>query len=143
MQTDAPVATTEPDRPAPRPGPLPLPRLLGVVAVAELAALVTWGVARRVGVPMVADRGGGPVPVAVADVLVATLVVGLAAWCVHGLLRRWRRATAWPRIASTVVALSILGPAFQADGSSAVGLVALHVVVGAVLVVGPTRAVAR
>jgi Family of unknown function (DUF6069) len=51
----------------------------------------------------------------------------------HG---RW-----WPFIGSTALAISMLGPSYLADGSSAVSLICLHVVVGVVLITGFMRAV--
>jgi hypothetical protein len=68
----------------------------------------------------------------------SSLAAGLAAWGVHALLARWRRARWWPFIGSTALAISITGPSYLADGISAVALICLHVIVGVVLIAGFT-----
>ena len=47
----------------------------------------------------------------------------------------------WPFIGSTALAISMIGPSYLADGSSAVSLICMHVVVGVVLITGFMRAV--
>lgn len=123
--------------------PLPFTSAALVIVAAEAAALATWVIVQLAGVDPVADRGGQAVPVTIGDVGVAALVAGLAAWAVRELMRRRGRATWWPLVGSTLLAVSILGPAYQADGASAVALIGLHVIVGAVLIVGLARLGAR
>jgi hypothetical protein len=118
---------------------------LAVVAAAVAAALVAWAVIRLVGVDLTLKDGttaaGGQVgPV---DVLLASLAAGLAAWGVYALLAQWRRTRWWPYVGSTALAISITGPSYLADGISAVALICLHVIVGAVLIMGFMRFVPR
>ena len=114
---------------------------LAVVAAGMAAGLVVWAVVRLLGVDLTVESGSGTTQVDVVDVLLTSLVVGLAAWGVFALLLRWRRARWWPFVGSTALAISIIGPSYLADGSSAVSLICMHVVVGVVLIMGFMRAV--
>jgi hypothetical protein len=119
---------------------------LAVVAAAVAAALAAWAVIRLVGVDLTLKDGAGTSAggqVGAVDVLLVSLVAGLAAWGLFALLAHWRRARWWPFIGSTALAVSITGPSYLADGISAVALICLHVVVGAVLIMGFTRLVPR
>ena len=73
------------------------------------------------------------------DVLLASLVAGLAAWAVYALLARTGHPRWWPFVASTALAISITGPSYLADGIAAVALICLHVAVGVVLIAGFVR----
>jgi hypothetical protein len=114
---------------------------LAVVAAGMAAGLVVWAVVRLLGVDLTVESGSGTTQVDVVDVLVTTLVVGLAAWGVFALLLRRRRARWWPFVGSTALAISIIGPSYLADGSSAISLICMHVIVGVVLITGFMRAV--
>jgi hypothetical protein len=107
-----------------------------VIAVAVVVALVVWALVRLLGVDLVASRGGETAPVTVVDVLVATIVAGMAAWAVNAMLRRGGRLRWWPFVGSTALAISVIGPSWLADGASAVALICMHVAVGAVLIAG-------
>ena len=39
-------------------------------------------------------------------------------------------------MASTALAISVLGPSYQSDGAAAVALIAMHLAVGAILIRG-------
>jgi hypothetical protein len=95
---------------------------LAVVAAAVAAALVAWAVIRLVGVELTLKDGASSAGsrVDAVDVLLTSLVAGLAAWGVYALLAHWRRARWWPFIGSTALAVSITGPSYLADGTSAV-----------------------
>jgi hypothetical protein len=118
---------------------------LAVVAAAVAAALVAWAVIRLVGVELTLKDGASSAGsrVDAVDVLLTSLVAGLAAWGVYALLAHWRRARWWPFIGSTALAVSITGPSYLADGISAVSLICLHILVGVVLITGFMRAVPR
>ena len=112
-------------------------RATGIIAVAVAAALVIWAVARLLGVDVEVEFGGEIRQVGPADILVTTVVVGLAAWVVYSLLARTpRTARWWPYVASTALAISVLGPSYQSDGAAAVALIAMHLAVGAILIRG-------
>ena len=116
--------------------PVPATRATMVIAVAGTVALGTWGLIRLMGVEMVADRGGAMTPVMAVDVAVAAGLFGLLAWLVQAGLRRSGRAAWWPFVGSTALSVSMTGPSYQADGASAMALMTLHLVVGAVLIAG-------
>jgi hypothetical protein len=112
-------------------------RTTGVVAVAAAAALVVWAVARLLGVDLNVELGGEVRQVGPVDVVIATVLAGLAAWVVHSILARSpRTARWWPFVGSTAIAVSMLGPSYLSDGADAVALIAMHLVVGAVLIKG-------
>jgi FtsH-binding integral membrane protein len=112
-------------------------RTTGVVAVAAAAALAIWAVARLLGVDVEVELGGETRQVGPVDILVTTIVAGLAAWVVYSLLARTPRTTRWwPFVGSTGIALSMLGPSYLSDGAAAVALIAMHLAVGAVLIKG-------
>ena len=113
---------------------------LAVVAAGMAAGLVVWAVVRLLGVDLTVESGSDTSQVTVADVLVTALIAGLLAWGVFTLLLRWRRARWWPFVGSTALAISIIGPSYLADGISAVSLICMHIIVGAVLITGFMRA---
>jgi FtsH-binding integral membrane protein len=113
---------------------------LAVVAAGMAAGLVVWAVVRLLGVELTVESGSGTTLVDVVDVLLATLVAGLAAWGVFALLLRRRRARWWPFVGSTALAVSVIGPSYLADGISAVSLICMHIIVGVVLIMGFMRA---
>jgi len=103
-------------------------RTTDVIAVAAAAALVIWGIACLLGVDVEVELGGEIRQVGPVDILVATIVAGLAAWVVYSLLARTpRTARWWPFVGSTAIA---------SDGAAAVALIAMHFAVGAVLIKG-------
>jgi Family of unknown function (DUF6069) len=111
-----------------------------VVAAAAAVALAGWAVARLVGVDLTVRVGQDPRQVGAVDVLVTTVLAGLAAWAVHLLLARQpRTARWWPFVGSTAIAISMLGPSYLADGAAAVALIGMHLAVGYVLVAGFAR----
>jgi Family of unknown function (DUF6069) len=80
---------------------------------------VIWAVVRLLGVELTVGKGPDPTQVGAVDVLLATLVAGLAAWGVHGLLARSPRTTRWwPFIGTTAIAISMTGPSYLADGAA-------------------------
>ena len=116
---------------------------LAVVAAGMATALVVWAVIRLLGVDLTVEAGSGTAQVGAVDVLLASLVAGVAAWGVYALLAQWRRARWWPFVGSTALAISMLGPSYLADGISAVSLICLHVLVAVVLIMGFARFIPR
>lgn len=89
------------------------------------------------GVDPEVDRGGELTLVTAANVVIASLFGGALAAAAHWVVsKRLGKPQWWPFIGSTAIALSMLGPSYYADGSSAVALIAMHLAVGAVLVWG-------
>jgi Family of unknown function (DUF6069) len=114
-------------------------RRIGTVALAPATALVTWAFIRLIGVDLVVSAGRGTV--GAGDVVVAALLGALAGWFVVRLLeRRTRRPRLWWAIVgSTALAVSIIGPAWLADGASAVALITLHIATAVVVINGFAR----
>jgi hypothetical protein len=110
-------------------------RLLTVTA-APSAALVAWaGITQVVGVKLSVSTGG---TVGGGSVAVVALLAGLGAWMVVRAIER-RSANprlAWGLVSSTVLAASMAGPSWTADGAAAVALMSLHFVVAAVVIPG-------
>jgi hypothetical protein len=111
-----------------------------VIAAAAVLALGLWAIARFLGVDLTVGEGHAARQVGAIDVLLATAVAGLAARAVHlVLIRRRRTARWWPFVGSTALAISVIGPSYLADGAAAVVLIGMHLVVGAVVIVGFAR----
>ena len=111
-----------------------------MLAAAAAVALAIWALAHLLGVELTVGKGNDASQVGAADVLVAVLVAGLAAWGVQKLLARRRAAGWWPFVGSTALSISIIGPTWLADGAASVVLIGMHFAVGLVLIVGFTRA---
>ena len=119
----------------------PARRTAGVVAVATVVALALWALARMLGVELTVGKGQDASLVGAADVLVAVVMAGLAAWGVQTLLARRGAAGWWPFVGSTALAISIIGPTWLADGAASVVLIGMHLAVGLVLIAGLNRTV--
>jgi hypothetical protein len=111
-------------------------RRLSTVALAPLAALAAWAVIRLVGVDLDVTAGDGTVDP--GDVCAAALTAALAGWVVVRFIERHTRRPRdwWAFIASTALALSMVGPSWLADGSSALALMTLHVMTALVVISG-------
>jgi hypothetical protein len=113
------------------------------VAAATAGALLLWVVNDPwAGIDLAVKQGDTVQPVGPVAVVVAALVAGLAAWGVLALLERTvrRPALTYRIIASVVLLLSFLGPLSGVGLSSKLVLLAMHVTVGAALIIGlPAR----
>ena len=112
-----------------------------VAVVATVAATVVWVGATVAGVDVAVRSGSGARGVGLVSVVVTALVVVEAA---AGLLRVLERRTprarrVWTEIASVVWVVSLAGPAGARTMSAGLTLAALHLVVGAVVIVGLRR----
>ncbi|MGB4864254.1 MAG: DUF6069 family protein [Tepidiformaceae bacterium] len=109
---------------------------IGVLFVAVLAAVFVWSAFRLLGVDIEANQNGDVSDVEPAAVAFAALIGGLLAWAVHAFLASRGLLRWWPLVGSTALAISIIGPSYLADGESAMALITMHLVVGAVLIGG-------
>jgi hypothetical protein len=114
-----------------------------IVTAATMVALAIWGLARMLGVELTVGKGDQASLVGAADVLVAVLVAGVAAWVVQRFLVRRGAAGWWPFVGSTALAISVIGPTWLADGMASVVLIGMHLAVGLVLIAGFNRSVSR
>lgn len=111
-------------------------RRIATAVLAPTTALAAWAIVRLIGIDLVVSTRAGTV--GAGDVVVAAALASVLAWIVVRQLERHARRPRlwWSRVGSTGVAVSIIGPTWLADGSSAVALISLHVVTAAVLIVG-------
>ena len=118
----------------------PMAAVLGATA----AAVAIWIVATLAGADLTVSFGAGqPIQkVTVVNVVVAALVGSLAGWGLLALLRRFtaKARTIWTVIAIVFALLSLGGPlsAIASTGTK-VSLVAMHLVVATVTIVGLRR----
>ncbi len=113
--------------------------IVGILSAAVIAGLAVWSLARLLGVDIEAEQNGELRTIGPAEVAFAALVGGLLAWAVHWLLDKSGHLNWWPIVGSTALAISIIGPSYLADGSSAVALIAMHFAVAVVLIFGLSR----
>ncbi|GIH97008.1 hypothetical protein Psi01_76380 [Planobispora siamensis] len=110
---------------------------------APVAALAVWALATAVvGTEPTVRMGDGTQPVGPVPVVVTSLLAGLAGWALLAVLERFasRPGRIWTIVALVVLVLSLSGPLGGAVGVAAtLVLVLLHLVVGAVLVLGLPR----
>ena len=111
-------------------------RRFATLVFAPSVALGAWGVVRLIGVDLVVSTGSGQVRA--EDVVFAATVVSLLAWLVASQLERHvqRPRQWWGFLTSAALAISMIGPSYLADGSSAVALICLHFVTAAVVIAG-------
>jgi FtsH-binding integral membrane protein len=111
-------------------------RRIATVALAPAAALAAWALIRLIGVDLVVSVGNGKV--GPGNVVVAALLGALLGWsAAYVFEQRSRRPRLWWSFAaSTGLSVSMIGPSWLADGSSAVALMALHFVTAIVVIVG-------
>ncbi len=119
------------------------------VAAAVVAAVLAWLIAVPiVGIDLVVRPGGGAAQqVGLGSVVAVSLLASLLGWGLLALLERLvsRRAlTAWTVVAVVVLMLSLSGPLTAATNAAvAIALVLMHLVVGAVLIMGLRRTTVR
>jgi hypothetical protein len=114
-------------------------RTLALVATASAGlAYLAW---RAGGVAMTVKAGDGTMHVGLVSVLVSAAVASIAGLALLRWLERRdpRALRTWTIVATTVGALSLLGPAGATDLSSGLALVSLHLVVGTAVVLGARR----
>ena len=113
----------------------------GVAVLTAAVATAVWGVAKAAGVDLVVRSGSGTSDINVVSVIVTALVVAIVG---AALLRLLERRTAngrrtWTIVAVVVWAVSFLGPLSATRPSAGLVLACLHLLVGAVVVLGLRR----
>lgn len=109
-----------------------------VAVVAAGSAALVWAAARAAGVALEVKAGTEPSEVNVVSVLVTAVVVaGAGAGLLRMLERRTTRARrVWTLVAVVVWAVSFAGPLSATQLSGGAVLAGLHLVVGAVVIIG-------
>lgn len=109
------------------------------LVVAVLAAVAVWSIATVAGTRLTVDQGAGPQDVTVLAVIVTSALAALLGWGLLAVLERLsaRATMIWTGIAVVVLVLSLV-PASLVDASAGtrVALVLMHLVVGAVVILG-------
>ena len=118
----------------------PVTAVLGATA----AAVAIWVVATLAGADLTVSFGAGqPIQkITVVNVVVAALVGSLAGWGLLGLLRRFtaKARAVWTVTAIVAALLSLGGPlSATASAGTKVSLVAMHLAVATVTIVGLRR----
>ena len=122
-----------------------VPAIAVVAAAAVAAEVVFLAVHQAAGVDL-AVRGGDTVThVGAVSVAVVSVLVALAGWGLLALLRRvsTRGRRIWTVVATVVLVVSLLGPLGAESASALLGLAALHLTVGAVVIFGLRSGSAR
>ena len=109
---------------------------IAVVVAGVVAGLLMWGIFKVAGIDLDLKESAAQDQVGAAEVVIASVFGGVAAWLVYWLLRRWDKEGWWPFVGSTALALSINGPSWMADGDAVAPLIAMHFAVGIVLIIG-------
>lgn len=116
-----------------------------VVLLGMLGALAVWAVGTLTGVAsVVVDTGAAMQQVTAVSVVVASLVAGLAGWGVRIVLGRIDRNVArarviWLLLSGAVLLVSLLGVMGATTTGALLVLLAEHLVVGLVLMIGLRR----
>lgn len=139
--------TRKPSLPSPSrsvPGPRRRPgrSRLAVVGVAAAAALADWAILVPLAGLTLTARQGGTQHIGAAAVLISTVFVSFAGWALLAILERRtpRARDIWTIIATIVCITSVGSPLTNSIGIGAkLGLASLHLVVGAVVVLGLRR----
>ena len=108
---------------------------LATTALAPAAAVAAWAGFRIGGVEFTLKSGD---TVGTLDVVTAALVGAAVGWLVLRAIERHtlRPRATWTVVATTALAVSVIGPSWFADGGSAAALIALHIVTAAVVIAG-------
>lgn len=109
------------------------------VVTATVTALALWVVLDPLfGLELAARSGGSIRRVGPGDVALAAVVGGLAGWALLAALGRVssKARGIWTVVASVVLCLSLLGTLAGVTVPVAVALMALHLLVGVILIVG-------
>jgi len=115
---------------------------LAVVGVAALAALADWAILGPLAGISLEARQGGTQHIGAAAVVVSTVFVALAGWALLAILERRtpRARNIWTVVAAIVCTTSLGSPLTNGIGLGAkLGLASLHLVVGAVVILGLRR----
>jgi hypothetical protein len=113
-----------------------------VAAVAMTAASLVWAGAQVAGLDLEVHSGSGTSEVTMVPVIVVPMLATILAVSLLRLLERrtTRGLRIWTIVATTVWALSFLGPLSATRPATGLVLAGMHLVVGAVIVFGLRRA---
>ena len=122
--------------------PTPKPTVLAVVGIAAVAALADWAILSPLAGINLEARQGGTQHIGAPAVLAATIVVSFLGWALLAILERRtpRARNIWTVVATIVCITSLGSPLTNGIGTGAkLGLASLHLIVGAVVILGLRR----
>ena len=123
---------------APRPvGTAWRTRLVAILATAAVSLAAWLLMAPISGRDLKVKQHADTVTIGPADVVVVSLLAGLASWSLLAILERSHTERAlyvWTVIARCVLAVSLLGPLDAGIGSAKLALVSLHLLAGGALI---------
>lgn len=137
-----PAAPALPVEPASAPRRVPGRSRLAVVGVAALAALADWAILAPLAGLTLEARQAGTQHIGAITVVVATIFVAFAGWALLSILERRtpRAQNLWTVVATIVCVTSLGSPLTNGIGTGAkLGLASLHLVVGAIVILGLRR----
>src|SRR5262245_1442006 len=108
-------------------------RRMGVVAIAAIATLAEFLILRAAGIDFAVRQGSSIIHVGPVAVALATVLAGLAAWALLALLKN---RGVWIAIALAVLVISLVGPLGAQNPGAGVGLAAMHMTVGIIVILG-------
>jgi Family of unknown function (DUF6069) len=114
------------------------------VAAAAVVGVLGWVAAHMLlGIDLVVETAGGVRDVGAASVVLAAVAAGLGGWLLLVVLERTttRPRTVWTLVALGVLLASLTGPPAAVSGEATGVLMALHLLVGGVVVAGLRRTV--
>jgi hypothetical protein len=120
-------------------------RRAGTIVIAIAVALLDWVIcAKIIGVDLIVNQGTGDQLVSPLLVIATPIIAGLTGWLLLAILERFVRSGAaaliWRIIAAVVLLLSLYSPLTMAQSvATTVCLVSMHLLVGAVLIIGLPR----
>ena len=112
-------------------------RLVAIVATTAISLAAWLLMAPISGRDLKVKQHGDAVTIGPADVVVVSLLAGLAGWSLLAFLERCHTERAlhvWTVIARCVLALSLLGPLGAGVGSAKLALASLHLLAGGALI---------
>ncbi len=115
---------------------------LAVVGVTVAAALAVWAILSPLAGLTLDAQQGGRMHIGAASVFFASAAIAFAAWGLLAILERRtiNARTVWTVVAGITCITSLSSPVFNGIGLGAkLGLASLHLVVGAVVIVGFRR----
>jgi hypothetical protein len=111
-------------------------RSLAVIGSGIGVGAAMWSLCRSFGIELDLKDSASMDSVGIVDVIVATAIAGFAAWGVYSLMVRNGLRRYWGLVGSAALSISLIGPAWLAEGWSVVPLSAMHFVVAWMLITG-------
>jgi hypothetical protein len=108
-----------------------------VIGIAVVAAVAVWGISRATGIDLLVKSGSDQRAVGLASVVVVAVLAGLGALAVSASAGRSAHPRrVWLGISVPLLVVSLVGPLGAATVGAGLALASMHILVGAILIVG-------